>query len=109
MENKKMGKKELLDRINFWCDHLDELKKIKGAVKEMGVMDDEYARILLSVQVNTRIDDLLSATFMVEKYVEDLNQLEEGAVDQDDTDELDALDELEEDLPFVTPEEKEDE
>ena len=97
---KTKTKKEILDGLNYHIPKLDELSKVKNAVRELGVMKDEYARMMLSIKLADKINELHSSAWMLEEYLEDLNQLEEGTIDNDEP-------VTEDDLPFDGKEEKE--
>ena len=91
-------KKEILDGLNYHIPKLDELSKVRSAVKELGVMKDEYSRMMLSIKLAEKINELHSSAWMLEVYLEDLNQLEEGTIDNEeptvDTDEEVTEDDL---------------
>ena len=95
---KTKTKKEILDGLNYHIPKFDELSKIRNAVRELGVMKDEYARMMLSIKLADKINELHSSAWMLESYLEDLNQLEEGTIDNDeptvDTDEEVTEDDL---------------
>ena len=95
---KTKTKKEILDGLNYHIPKLDELSKVRNAVRELGVMKDEYARMMLSIKLAERLNDIYSSAWMLEEYLEDLNQLEEGTIDNEeptvDTDEEVTEDDL---------------
>lgn len=97
---KTKTKKEILDGLNYHIPKLDELSKVRNAVRELGVMKDEYTRMMLSIKLAEKINELHSSAWMLENYLEDLNQLEEGTIDTDEP-------VTEDDLPFDGKEEKE--
>ena len=97
---KTKTKKEILDGLNYHIPKLDELSKIRNAVRELGVMKDEYARMMLSIKLADKINELHSSAWMLDHYMEQLNQLEEGTIDNDEP-------VTEDDLPFDGKEEKE--
>lgn len=97
---KTKTKKEILDGLNYHIPKLDELSKVRNAVRELGVMKDEYARMMLSIKLAEKINELHSSAWMLENYLEDLNQLEEGTIDTDEP-------VTEDDLPFDGKEDKE--
>ena len=93
-------KKEILDGLNHYIPKLGELTKIRDAVKELGIIGDQYARMMLSLKLADRLNEVHTAAWMLENYLEDLNQLEEGTIDNDEP-------VTEDDLPFDGKEEKE--
>ena len=93
-------KKEILDGLNYHIEHLQELNKVRDAVKELGVMDNQYARMMLSIKLSDKLNELHTSAWMLDHYKEQLNQLEEGTIDNDEP-------VTEDDLPFDGKEEKE--
>lgn len=93
-------KKEILDGLNYHIEHLQELNKVRDAVKELGVMDNQYARMMLSIKLSDKLNELHTSAWMLDHYMEQLNQLEEGTIDNDEP-------VTEDDLPFDGKEEKE--
>ena len=91
-------KKEILDGLNYHIDKLQELNKIRNAVKELNIIKDEYARIMLSIKLADRLNELHTSAWMLDHYMEQLNQLEEGTIDNEeptvDTDEEVTEDDL---------------
>ena len=96
----KKTKKEILDDLNYHIDKLQELNKIRDAVNELGVMNNQYARMMLSIKLSERLNDLHTDAWMLDHYMEQLNQLDEGTIDNDEP-------VTEDDLPFDGKEEKE--
>lgn len=93
-------KKEILDGLNYHIEQLHELNKVRDAVKELGVMDNQYARMMLSIKLSEKLNELHTSAWMLDHYMEQLNQLEEGTIDNDEP-------VTEDDLPFDGKEEKE--
>lgn len=93
-------KKEILDGLNYHIEQLQELNKVHDAVKELGVMDNQYARMMLSIKLSEKLKELHTSAWMLDHYMEQLNQLEEGTIDNDEP-------VTEDDLPFDGKEEKE--
>jgi hypothetical protein len=93
-------KKEILDGLNYHIEQLQELNKVRDAVKELGVMDNQYARMMLSIKLSEKLNELHTSAWMLDHYMEQLNQLEEGTIDNDEP-------VTEDDLPFDGKEEKE--
>ena len=93
-------KKEILDGLNYHIEQLQELNKVRDAVKELGVIDNQYARMMLSIKLSEKINELHTSAWMLDHYMEQLNQLEEGTIDNDEP-------VTEDDLPFDGKEEKE--
>ena len=93
-------KKEILDGLNYHIEQLQELNKMRDAVKELGVMDNQYARMMLSIKLSEKLNELHTSAWMLDHYMEQLNQLEEGTIDNDEP-------VTEDDLPFDGKEEKE--
>ena len=95
---KTKTKKEILDGLNYHIPKLGELAKIRDAVKELGIIGNQYARMMLSIKLAERLNDIYSSAWMLEEYLEDLNQLEEGTIDNEeptvDTDEEVTEDDL---------------
>ena len=93
-------KKKILDGLNRYVEKLDELRKIGGAITELGTMKDEYGRKMFAEKLVSRVNEMRSDLYMLEHYMEQLNQLEEGTIDNDEP-------VTEDDLPFDGKEEKE--
>lgn len=93
-------KKEILDGLNYHIEQLQELNKVRDAVKELGVMNNQYARMMLSIKLSEKLNELHTSAWMLDHYMEQLNQLEEGTIDNDEP-------VTEDDLPFDGKEEKE--
>ena len=93
-------KKEILDGLNYHIEQLQELNKVRDAVKELGVMDNQYARMMLSIKLSEKLNELHTSAWMLDHYMEQLNQLEEGTIDNDEP-------VTEDDLPFDGKEKKE--
>ena len=93
-------KKKILDGLNRYVEKLDELRKISGAITELGIMKDEYGRKMFAEKLVSRVNEMRSDLYMIEHYMEQLNQLEEGTIDNDEP-------VTEDDLPFDGKEEKE--
>ena len=93
-------KKEILDGLNYHIEQFQELNKVRDAVKELGVMDNQYARMMLSIKLSEKLNKLHTSAWMLDHYMEQLNQLEEGTIDNDEP-------VTEDDLPFDGKEEKE--
>lgn len=93
-------KKKILDGLNRYVEKLDELRKIGGAITELGIMKDEYGRKMFAEKLVSRVNEMRSDLYMLEHYMEQLNQLEEGTIDNDEP-------VTEDDLPFDGKEEKE--
>lgn len=93
-------KKEILDGLNYHIEQLQELNKVRDAVKELGVMDNQYARMMLSIKLSEKLNELHTSAWMLDHYMEQLNQLEEGTIDNDEP-------VTEDDLPFDGKEDKE--
>ena len=93
-------KKKILDGLNRYVEKLDELRKIGGAITELGTMKDEYGRKMFAEKLVSRVNEMRSDLYMLEYYMEQLNQLEEGTIDNDEP-------VTEDDLPFDGKEEKE--
>lgn len=93
-------KKKILDGLNRYVEKLDELRKIGGAITELGIMKDEYGRKMFAEKLVSRVNEMRSDLYMLEHYMEQLNQLEEGTIDNDDP-------VTEDDLPFDGKEDKE--
>lgn len=93
-------KKEILDGLNYHIEQLQELNKVRDAVKELGVMDNQYARMMLSIKLSEKLNELHTSAWMLDHYMEQLNQLEEGTIDNDEP-------VTEDDLPFDGKGEKE--
>lgn len=93
-------KKEILDGLNYHIEQLQELNKVRDAVKELGVMDNQYARMMLSIKLSEKLNELHTSAWMLDHYMEQLNQLEEGTIDNDEP-------VTEDDLPFDGKEGKE--
>lgn len=96
----KKTKIEILDGMDYHIDKLQELNKVCDAVKELGVMKNEYARMMLSVKLSEKLNSLHTSAWMLEHYMEQLSELEEGTIDNDEP-------VTEDDLPFDGKEEKE--
>ena len=92
-------KKKILDGLNRYVEKLDELRKIGGAIAELGIMKDEYGRKMFAEKLVSRVNEMRSDLYMLEHYMEQLNQLEEGTIDNDEP-------VTEDDLPFDGKEEK---
>ena len=86
-------KKKILDGLNRYVEKLDELRKICGAITELGIMKDEYGRKMFAEKLVSRVNEMRSDLYMLEHYMEQLNQLEEGTIDNDEP-------VTEDDLPF---------
>lgn len=86
-------KKKILDELNRYVEKLDELRKIGGAITEFGIMKDEYGRKMFAEKLVSRVNEMRSDLYMLEHYMEQLNQLEEGTIDNDEP-------VTEDDLPF---------
>lgn len=86
-------KKEILDRLNYHIEQLQELNKVRDAVKELGIMDNQYVRMMLSIKLSEKLNELHTSALMLDYYMEQLNQLEEGTIDNDEP-------VTEDDLPF---------
>lgn len=93
-------KKKILDGLNRYVEKLDELRKIGGAITELGIMKDEYGRKMFAEKLVSRVNEMRSDLYMLEHYMEQLNQLEEGTIDNDEP-------VTEDDLPFDGKEDKE--
>lgn len=93
-------KKKILDGLNRYVEKLDELRKIGGAITELGIMKDEYGRKMFAEKLVSRVNEMRSDLYMLEHYMEQLNQLEEGTIDTDEP-------VTEDDLPFDGKEDKE--
>ena len=93
-------KKKILDGLNRYVEKLDELRKIGGAITELGIMKDEYGRKMFAEKLVSRVNEMRSDLYMLEHYMEQLNQLEEGTIDNDEP-------VTEDDLPFDGKEGKE--
>ena len=78
-------KKEILNGLNYHIPKLGELAKIRDAVKELGIIGNQYARLMLSIKLAERLNNIDTSAWMLEKYIEDLNQLEEGTIDNEET------------------------
>lgn len=91
-------KKKILDGLNRYVEKLDELRKIGGAITELGIMKDEYGRKMFAEKLVSRVNEMRSDLYMLEHYMEQLNQLEEGTIDNDEP-------VTEDDLPFDGKEE----
>ena len=92
-------KKKILDGLNRYVEKLDELRKIGGAITELGNMKDEYARKMFAEKLVSRVNEMCSNIWMLDHYMEQLNQLEEGTIDNDEP-------VTEDDLPFKDEEVK---
>ena len=77
-------KKKILDGLNRYVEKLDELRKIGGAITELGIMKDEYGRKMFAEKLVSRVDEMRSNIWMLEHYMEQLNQLEEGTIDNEE-------------------------
>jgi hypothetical protein len=93
-------KKKILDGLNRYVEKLDELRKIGGAITELGIMKDEYGRKMFAEKLVSRVNEMRSDLYMLEHYMEQLNQLEEGTIDNDEP-------VTEDDLPFDGKDKKE--
>lgn len=93
-------KKEILDVLNYHIEQLQELNKVRDAVKELGVIDNQYARMMLSIKLSEKLNELHTSAWMLDHYMEQLNQLEEPTIDNDEP-------VTENDLPFDGKEDKE--
>lgn len=93
-------KKEILDGLNYHIEQLQELNKVRDAVNELGVMNNQYARMMLSIKLSEKLNELHTSAWMLDHYMEQLNQLEEGTIDNDEP-------VTEDDLPFDGKEDKE--
>ena len=63
-------------------------------------MKDEYGRKMFAEKLVSRVNEMRSDLYMLEHYMEQLNQLEEGTIDNDEP-------VTEDDLPFDGKEDKE--
>jgi len=94
---------EIMEMIDYSLDKTRKLKNISKAVLVLGSITHDYTRGTLAKALSEQIDDAAWGVELAGRYIDDL----EAALDK----EIPTIDEdtTEDDLPFVTPEEKEDE
>jgi len=103
IKNETKSISEIMEMIDYCFNKVKNLSEISKSIIVLGNINEPHARKTLAQALSKQLSEAEWGVELADKYLDDL----EAALDK----EIPTIDEdtTEDDLPFATPEEKEDE